>query len=112
MLDNDKPADAPAPPAKVANRPAKTQTVEPNPEPGVVAGQPALAERPTFDAAPPQPVVEGHLLSDLTNASQVLVGCSPDVLAGAAHKAGWEMTETVTVEQAKQAVSEFLSIPA
>lgn len=103
MSDDTEPAAAP-----------KRQTEPPKPARPRVEDAPTPAPEPVAEPVQTNysPFTEGHVLEDLINASTVLLGVLPEVVSGAAHKAGWEMTQTVTVEQAKQAISTFLATPA
>jgi hypothetical protein len=55
---------------------------------------------------------EEHVVEDLIVGAPGLLGVSPEVLAGAAAQAGWEMTQSISIDAAKRAVEQFLTTPA
>lgn len=55
---------------------------------------------------------EMHLVSDLMASSQRLYGVAPEVVAGACHHAGLEMTQEATAGDLQAHIRSFLDQPA
>lgn len=69
---------------------------------------------PPEEAAPvtAQPKHEKHLVEDLILGGPTMFNNSAEVISGAAHQAGWEMTTEVTESEMKGAITNYLKTPA
>lgn len=79
----------------------------------VTKAQAAQAEAVKEQLANPAGVPgEMHVAADLMEASRTHFGVPPEIVAGALHHAGVEMTDEVTVETVAGHIESFMDVPA
>lgn len=78
----------------------------------VTKAQAAQAEAVKEQLANPPVSTELHVASDLMDASRTHFGVPPEIVAGALHHAGVEMTDEVTVETVAAHIESFMDVPA
>ena len=64
------------------------------------------------DNLPNQQTTEKHQVEDLIAAAQGCFGTNPEIVAGAAHMAGLEMTDEITLDVMAGHIKSFLATPA
>lgn len=78
----------------------------------VTRAQAQEAEVQSEKLASPPSTGELHVASDLMAASRTLYGVAPEIVAGALHNAGVEMTDEVTAESISAHIQSFMDLPA
>jgi hypothetical protein len=117
-MAEDKAEDRPATAAETAAAQAVKADAQKNLTPAeaeaedLTKGQKAQAEVVQEKLANPPQSNEMHLASDLMAASRTLFGVPPEVVAGAMHHAGIEMTQEVTVESVAANIESYMDQPA